>query len=177
MAEESRLVTCERCSFPTASDRANCQGCGAPLPDRLRTDIISLPPRATGPATRSAGIAGERIEVKAPTRIGGWDLPAGVLVVPAIHLTHRLPDLYPAPEQFRLERFLDKKIDPYAWLPFGGGIRRCVGMAFALHELKVVTATLLRERALRLAKENGARRTALRGITHAPRGSTRVIVA
>ena len=69
MAEESRLVTCERCSFPTASDRANCQGCGAPVPDRLRTDIIRLPPRATGPATRSAGIQGERIEVRAPTRI------------------------------------------------------------------------------------------------------------
>jgi cytochrome P450 len=113
--------------------------------------------------------------LKAPTRIAGWDLPAGVLVVPAIHLTHRLPDVYPEPEEFRLERFLDKKIDPYAWLPFGGGIRRCVGMAFALHELKVVTATMLRERALRLArKERG--RTALRGITHAPGGATRLIV-
>jgi serine/threonine protein kinase len=69
MSEESRLVTCERCSFPTPSDRANCQGCGAPVPERLRTDVIKLPPKAMGPATRSAGIQGEKIEVRAPTRI------------------------------------------------------------------------------------------------------------
>jgi len=113
--------------------------------------------------------------LKAPTTIGGWELPPGVLVVPAIHLTHRLPDLYPEPERFRLERFLDKKVDPYAWLPFGGGTRRCIGMAFAQHELKVVTVTMLRQRELSLAKRRPAR-TALRGITHAPAGETRVVV-
>lgn len=113
--------------------------------------------------------------LKAPARIAGWDLPAGVLVVPAIHLTHRLPDLYPEPERFRLDRFLDKKPDPYAWLPFGGGVRRCVGMAFAQHELKVVTATMLARRELRLAKGRPAR-TALRGITHAPAGATTLVV-
>jgi cytochrome P450 len=112
--------------------------------------------------------------LKAPTRIAGWDLPAGVMVVPAIHLTHRLPDVYPEPERFVLDRFLDKKPDPYAWLPFGGGVRRCVGMAFALHELKVVAATMLRERELRLAKPRA--RTALRGITHAPAGATQLVV-
>jgi cytochrome P450 len=113
--------------------------------------------------------------LKAPKRIAGWDLPAGVLVVPAIHLTHRLPDVYPEPEKFKLERFLDKKPDPYAWLPFGGGVRRCVGMAFAQHELKVVTATMLARRALRLAKRRPTR-TALRGITHAPAGATHLLV-
>jgi cytochrome P450 len=113
--------------------------------------------------------------LKAPTTIAGWDLPAGVMVVPAIHLTHRLPDVYPDPERFRLDRFLDKKPDPYAWLPFGGGVRRCVGMAFALHELKVVAATMLRERELRLAKPRPVR-TALRGITHAPAGVTQLVV-
>jgi cytochrome P450 len=115
-------------------------------------------------------------KLKAPTRIAGWDLPAGVAVVPAIHLTHRLPDVYPEPDQFKIDRFLDKKPDPYAWLPFGGGIRRCIGMAFAQHELKVVTATMLARRALRLAKRQPAR-TALRGITHAPAGTTRLVVA
>jgi cytochrome P450 len=96
------------------------------------------------------------------------------LVVPAIHNTHRLPDIYPDPETFRIDRFLDKKPDPYAWFPFGGGIRRCIGMSFALHELKVVTATVLARRKLRLARRNG--RTVLRGITHAPAGATQVVV-
>ena len=113
--------------------------------------------------------------LKAPTTIAGWELPAGVMVVPAIHLTHRLPDVYPEPDRFKLDRFLDKKPDPYAWLPFGGGVRRCVGMAFAMHELKVVSATILRERELRLAKPRPAR-TALRGITHAPAGTTQIVV-
>ncbi|HEY8038285.1 MAG TPA: cytochrome P450, partial [Polyangiaceae bacterium] len=74
-----------------------------------------------------------------------------------------------------IERFLDKKPDPYAWLPFGGGVRRCVGMAFALHELKVVTATVLTRRRVRLAGRPRPR-TVLRGITHAPAGATSVIV-
>jgi len=114
-------------------------------------------------------------KLKAPTRIGGWDLPAGVMVVPVIHLTHRLPDLYPDPERFRIDRFLDKKPDPYAWLPFGGSVRRCLGMAFALHELKIVTATALARRKLRLARP-AKTRTVLRGITHAPAGSTELVV-
>jgi cytochrome P450 len=113
--------------------------------------------------------------LKAPMTIAGWELPAGVLVVPAIHLTHRLPDIYPEPERFRVDRFLDKKPDPYAWLPFGGGIRRCIGMAFALQELKVVTATVLARRSVRL--RNRLRpRTVLRGITHAPAGGTHVVL-
>ncbi len=113
-------------------------------------------------------------KLKKPTRIAGWDLPAGVLVIPAIHLTHHLPDLYPEPDRFRIDRFLDKKPDPYAWLPFGGGIRRCIGMSFALHELKVVTATVLARQKLRLARRGG--RTVLRGITHAPSGATEIVV-
>ena len=114
-------------------------------------------------------------KLKAPTTIAGWDLPAGVMVVPAIHLTHRLPDLYPEPERFRIERFLDRKPDPYAWLPFGGGVRRCIGMAFAMHELKVVTATVLARRSVRL-RRRARPRTVLRGITHAPAGGTQVVM-
>jgi cytochrome P450 len=113
-------------------------------------------------------------KLKAPTTIAGWDLPAGVSVVPAIQLTHRLPDIYPDPNTFKIDRFLDKKVDPYAWLPFGGGVRRCIGMAFALHELKVVTATMLARRKLRL-KKNGVARAVLAGITHAPAGGTAIV--
>ena len=115
--------------------------------------------------------------LKAEARIGGYDLPAGVLLVPAIHLTHRLPDLSPDPLVFKLDRFVDKKIDPYAWLPFGGGVRRCLGMAFALQELKVVTAAVLSKHRLRLARRPDIRpRTVLRSVTLSPDGDTRVVV-
>jgi cytochrome P450 len=82
-------------------------------------------------------------KLKAPMRIGGYDLDRGVMAAPCIYLTHRRPDIWPDPLRFDPERFVGKKISPYAWLPFGGGVRRCIGMAFALYEMKVVLATVL----------------------------------
>lgn len=70
-----------------------------------------------------------------PRRVGGWDLPAGVKVYPAILLVHRRPDLYPEPDRFLPERFLDRELESYGWLPFGGGIRRCIGAALAQAEM------------------------------------------
>src|SRR5213083_1578070 len=58
---------------------------------------------------------------------GGWDLPAGVHIGPSIYLLHRRPDLYPDPLAFRPERFLERSYGTYEWIPFGGGIRRCLG--------------------------------------------------
>src|SRR5262249_61382788 len=78
-----------------------------------------------------------------PMPIGGWELPAGVIAAPSIHLTHRRPDRWPEPELFRPERFLGARPGPYDFLPFGGGVRRCLGMAFALYEMKVVLARVL----------------------------------
>ena len=66
-----------------------------------------------------------------PMTLGGIDLPEGVIAVPNIVLTHRRPDVYPDPLAFRPERFVGRRTDPYAWLPFGGGTRRCLGAAFA----------------------------------------------
>jgi cytochrome P450 family 135 len=83
----------------------------------------------------------------APFAVAGWELPAGVHVAPCIYLTHRRPELYPDPTAFRPERFLgDGAPDAYAWIPFGGGIRRCVGAAFAAMEMTEV----LREVAARV---------------------------
>ena len=113
--------------------------------------------------------------VKVPMVVGGYDVPAGMLLVPGVWLTHHLPDIYPQPDEFRPERFLDTKPDPYAWLPFGGGVRRCLGMAFALFEMKVVLATVLTRVSLRLTS-NKPTRAVLRGFTHAPRGNVPVIV-
>ena len=86
-----------------------------------------------------------------PMRIGGYDLPAGVAVAPSIYLTHRNPAVFDDPERFRPERFLEKKYAPTEWFPFGGGIRRCIGMAFALYEMKMVLATVLSRVDLRAA--------------------------
>jgi cytochrome P450 len=73
-----------------------------------------------------------------PMEIGGWDLPAGVSVAPCIHLVHRRPDVYPEPHAFRPERFLERPAGTYTWIPFGGGVRRCLGASFALLEMKLV---------------------------------------
>ena len=66
---------------------------------------------------------------------------------------HRRPDLYPEPERFRPERFLERSFTPFEYLPFGGGARRCIGAAFALYEMKLVLATILRKYDLRSASD------------------------
>ena len=113
--------------------------------------------------------------VNAPIEIGGWELPVGIKVAPCIYLAQRDPETYPDPDAFRPERWLETKTDPYTWLPFGGGVRRCVGMAFAQYEMKIVMAeTLLRTR-LRL--ESGrAERVGRRAITLTPKSGTRVVL-
>jgi cytochrome P450 family 110 len=92
----------------------------------------------------SAAANGSARKIVRPFEIGGYVLPPGTMVNVGIHLLHRRPELYPNPERFEPERFLGTKINPYHWVPFGGGARRCLGMAFALQEMKIVLATLLR---------------------------------
>src|SRR5262249_14238462 len=89
--------------------------------------------------------------VKAPFSIAGYTLPAGATVGCTISLAHRRAEAYPEPTRFLPERFLGKKVAPYTWLPFGGGIRRCLGMAFALYEMRIVLATILGGARLALA--------------------------
>jgi cytochrome P450 len=81
--------------------------------------------------------------------LGGYSLPAGSNVAPCIYLMHRRPEIYPDPEAFRPERFLETPPGTYTWLPFGGGIRRCLGAQFAQMEMKVVLSTLLENARLR----------------------------
>ena len=110
-----------------------------------------------------------------PVEIGGWELPAGVTVTPSIYLVHRRPDVYPDPERFLPERFIDNPPGTYTWIPFGGGVRRCLGGAFAQFEMRVVLAELVRRRRLEPARaesEPGKRRA----ITETPRHNTEVIV-
>ena len=86
-------------------------------------------------------LAGRRLAV--PLRAGGLDLPAGTDVTPAIWLTHTRADLYPEPYAFRPERFLDRAPSTYAWIPYGGGVRRCLGASFAEMEMRVVLRTIV----------------------------------
>jgi cytochrome P450 len=70
-----------------------------------------------------------------PLELYGYELPAGIRVAPNIYLTHRRPDVHPEPDRFRPERFLEQPADTYSWIPFGGGIRRCLGASFAIYEM------------------------------------------
>ena len=78
-----------------------------------------------------------------PRTVAGWELPAGVKVYPAIALVHLREDLYPRAHEFRPERFVDEGAESYSWLPFGGGIRRCIGAALAHAEMAEVIRTVV----------------------------------
>jgi cytochrome P450 family 135 len=80
-----------------------------------------------------------------PVEFDGWRIPAGVIVRVAIALVHLRPDLYPDPHAFRPERFLERKAETsYSWIPFGGGVRRCLGAPFAEMEMKIAIPEILR---------------------------------
>jgi cytochrome P450 family 135 len=110
-----------------------------------------------------------------PVEIGGWSLPAGVSVTPCIYLVHRRPDIYPEPERFLPERFLDNPPGTYTWIPFGGGVRRCLGGAFAEFEMRVVLRELVLRRRLEPARPR-PERVFRRAITETPRRDAEVIV-
>jgi cytochrome P450 len=78
-------------------------------------------------------------------QVGRYRLPAGTRVVPSIYLTNRNPRVYDQPREFRPERFLEDSPETFSWIPFGGGIRRCIGASFALLEMKVILRTMLSE--------------------------------
>jgi cytochrome P450 len=110
-----------------------------------------------------------------PFAAGGREYPAGVVLCPCSYLVHRHEELYPEPDRFRPDRFLERKFGPHAWFPFGGGNRVCLGMPFALYEMKVLLATLLSQ--VRPTRPAGARSRARRyGIVQGPDDGARVIV-
>jgi len=110
-----------------------------------------------------------------PMEIGGRLLPAGVSVAPCIHLVHRRPDVYPEPRRFRPERFLEEPAGTYTWIPFGGGVRRCLGGSFAVFEMKTVLSELAVSRRLRPVTP-APERVARRAITLTPSRGAQVIV-
>jgi cytochrome P450 family 135 len=105
--------------------------------------------------------------LRRPMTIAGWKLSAGATLAPCTLLVHRRPDIYPQPTTWQVDRFLGTRPPPGAWLPFGGGVRRCVGAAFAQFEARVVLDELVRALELRPAGRP-SRRTARRGIVIVP---------
>jgi cytochrome P450 len=109
-----------------------------------------------------------------PLKIAGRDLPAAVTIAPCIYLVHRRPELWPNPEQFNPDRFLEGRQSPYTFFPFGGGPRRCLGAAFASYQMKIVIAEILSRVELKRAPGYVASATR-RGIAFAPSGGMPVI--
>ncbi len=109
------------------------------------------------------------------TRVGGWEIPKGHAALVSIYLVHRRPDLYPEPDRFRPDRFLGWKPAAHEWIPFGGGVRRCVGAAFAMYEMKIVLAAMLTRATMRLAPTQPITEIR-RHITLAPSEGLRVVV-
>ncbi|MBR8833515.1 MAG: cytochrome P450 [Stigonema ocellatum SAG 48.90 = DSM 106950] len=112
--------------------------------------------------------------VKSPIEIMGYTLPVGTAIIPSIYLAHHREEVYPQPKQFKPERFLERQFSPYEYLPFGGGNRRCIGMAFAQYEMKLVLATILSRFQVSLVNKHPIR-PVRRGLTLATPSGMRMV--
>jgi len=112
-------------------------------------------------------------------QVGAHTLPASTRVAPCIYLTNRNPRVYDQPREFRPERFLDSAPETFAWIPFGGGIRRCIGASFALLEMKLILRTVLSELSPQLPSDTRRWREGewirRRAITLVPAAGARVV--
>jgi cytochrome P450 family 135 len=112
-----------------------------------------------------------------PMRLGGYEIPAGTIVAPCIHLVHHREDIYPRPFSFIPERFLDNPPENYTWLPFGSGVRRCVAAQFAPMEMRRVMQTVLQEVELGPAPASASGQRATRSsVAFAPGDQAPVVV-
>jgi cytochrome P450 len=107
-------------------------------------------------------------ELVEPLRLGGHLLPAGTIVAPCVYLIHRRADVYPQPASFLPERFLERRPGTYTWLPFGGGVRRCVAAGFAQLEMRRVLRAVLSEVELSAATAPGVTRARRSSVSFAP---------
>jgi cytochrome P450 family 110 len=104
---------------------------------------------------------------KSTVELMGSSLEPGTVVIGCIYLAHHREEVYPDPDEFRPERFLERHYSPFEYLPFGGGVRRCIGMAFAQFEMKLVISGILSGFELALADSRSVH-PIRRGITSGP---------
>ncbi len=117
----------------------------ARLEAEARTDETTYTEAVAREALRLRPVLNNVVRVvKQPVEIGGYRFEPGDVVSPSIYLVHRRPEIYPDPEAFLPERWLDTKPGTYSWIPFGGGTRRCIGASFALTEMEVVLRAVAR---------------------------------
>jgi cytochrome P450 len=135
--------------------------------EAFTTAVINETLRVRPPAPFTARVAAQ------PFPIGGYRIEAGTRIVVHIIAINRNPRIYEHPNEFRPERFLGSRPETYAWVPFGGGIKRCLGAAFSMRELTTVLHTLLREGEFSAVDEK-PERIVRRSIMLAPRYGTRV---
>jgi cytochrome P450 family 135 len=140
---------------PAALAKAVCaaqaSAAGDPAGDEYLDAVIKETLRIRPVVFNSARVLTEPVEV------GGYRLPAGVMVAPSIGLVHASAALYPDPDQFDPDRMLGATLSPTTWLPFGGGNRRCLGAGFAMVEMRVVLREILRRAELSTTTAPGER--------------------
>ncbi|MGK7940379.1 MAG: cytochrome P450 [Crocosphaera sp.] len=105
--------------------------------------------------------------LETPLELMGYQFQPGTVFAPVIYLVHHREDIYPQPQQFRPERFLERQFSPYEYLPFGGGSHLCIGMELAKMEMKIVLAHLLSNYQLKLNSHRPLK-PVRRGLTVAP---------
>ncbi|OBI65317.1 cytochrome P450 [Mycobacterium sp. E796] len=108
-------------------------------------------------------------------QLGEWVLPQGDSIIVSISQIHEDPDVYPEPERFDPQRYIGGKPSTFAWIPFGGGTRRCVGAAFANMEMDVVLRTVLRDFTIETTTAPGERWHS-RGVAYTPKNGGRIVV-
>jgi cytochrome P450 family 135 len=109
-----------------------------------------------------------------PLELGGYELPAGTTVAPCVYLIHRDERFYPQPRSFVPERFLERPPGTYTWIPFGGGVRRCLAASYAELEMKRVLRTVLSEVELHPVG-GGSERVTRSAISFSPDKRARVV--
>jgi cytochrome P450 family 110 len=113
--------------------------------------------------------------VEEPVELLGYHLEPGTVVAGSIYLAHHREDIYPEHNQFKPERFLERQFSPYEFLPFGGGVRRCIGQALAQFEMKLVLATILSRYQLALASQK-PEPPQRRGVSLAPSTGIKMVI-
>lgn len=114
-------------------------------------------------------------QLEKPFQLLGQTIPEGSILTASIMMVHANEKLYPEPLKFRPERFLERKFSPYEFIPFGGGPRRCIGAAFAMYEMKIALATLLRRYEFRLVRDAPVKYVQ-RGLTMGPKGGVEMVI-
>ncbi|HEY4746771.1 MAG TPA: cytochrome P450, partial [Steroidobacteraceae bacterium] len=147
--------------------------------ERLRTDLEAGDSRYLDAAIKESlrlrpVVPITARKLSAPLVVGGRRYETGTVLMPCIFLLHRNPEVYEKPNEFRPERFLDGQPATYAWIPFGGGVRRCLGASFALLEMRIVIEAVLRNLDLRPA-ERRDERIVRRAFTLSPKRGARVV--